>query len=1085
MALPNKIQGAFTGGELAPALWGRPDLAKYSIGAKTLRNAFVQVEGGGSNRSGTRYAFELGENCYFIPFEFNQSQTAQLVFYDGKIMFLQGGQVVVTNLVSSSDGYEWKASPANAGEYYFQKLGDASPGIIQPKALYEDGVEMPAGTIGALAAGQWVWGDNDSLGFDTLYVKVTGGGDPDAKADGWLQMPYVIESPYAIEDLPSLRFAQQYDTLVLACRGYKQRQLVRYDYDDWRWEAQEIVGGPLGPINSDKSKVIDIAIENWSSDRNYTPGEVVRPASVVNATASWIGTIQSFERNTTIKGDLTTSAIPSGERYYSSSIKLDNFGYELVYYPFTFIRIAKSSGLAAGDQISISLTFIEVGGASAYSSSGTINNKYSGTSYDYISVNFGWKYRSSITVPYETECIPRGLDSPDDPDGLTYPVATGFWGEYEHRIYCLQIGTNEANGGGAMVSAVSGNLQKISGGAAAYESIAPSNDIEPGIDTGWALFWRSIGSIPAEVINVEITASGHAPFDSNQIGVNFGLSDPDIDRTMSYQWVSAGSTTVYSDEIMVLGEVTMWTEKTWKGKLHLELSTDQGKTWEESASIHSKNLDHNGTLVREIVGVGTLVRMKFEPGGGGSSDYLYAYLRAESTFTHVLEITHFHSDQKAIGRLVYGDAAPFSTTLWSWGVFGESPGYPNTVTIHQARMIYGGTVSSPKNLWGSRTGDYTNFASSDLQLATEPINAEVSLAKQYEIRHLVPLKSLLILTSGSWHSLAGSDGSLTPTNGDMTLHGYGGVSDAITPLVAGLSVLCVQDDDRTISELRYSLASDGFDRTEELAIFSKHLFRGKTITGWAYQKDPNDLVWVTMSDGTLLSFTFLREQEIWAWTRHDTAGEFLRVGSVKSSAGGDDEVYFLVKRNINGADRYFIEYLTPRLPDSQIEDGVFMDCSISYEGSPATVIQGLEHLEGAAVAVLADGKVIPGHTVSGGQITLAAAASKVHVGLAYSSDIETLNLELGESTTSQGRKKAVRKVVLRCQDTKGFRVGPSVDKLTVPNEWDKLAAGELFSGDIEHRIKGDWNTEGSVFIRQSDPLPMTINAVIPFFELGE
>ena len=137
------------------------------------------------------------------------------------------------------------------------------------------------------------------------------------------------------------------------------------------------------------------------------------------------------------------------------------------------------------------------------------------------------------------------------------------------------------------------------------------------------------------------------------------------------------------------------------------------------------------------------------------------------------------------------------------------------------------------------------------------------------------------------------------------------------------------------------------------------------------------------------------------------------------------------------------------------------------------------------MAVLADGKVINGKTVSGGQITLEMAASKVHVGLPYVSDIQTLNLELGESTTSQGRKKAVRKVVLRCHDTKGFKVGPSVDKLTVPNEWDKLAAGKLFTGDVDIRIKGDWNTEGAVFIRQADPLPMTINAVIPFFELGE
>ena len=1088
MPLPNKIQSAFTGGELAPALWGRTDLAKYQIGAKTLRNMFVHIEGGASNRPGTKYAFPLNEQALFVPFEFNEAQTYMLCFYDQRVMFLQGGRVVVTNLVSSTDGYEWKASPAKAGEYYFQKIGDADPGILQPKMLYENGNEMPVGTLGSLSSGQWAWGNHDSLTFNTIYVKVDTGVDPDTKANGWLQMPYVVESPYALADLPRLSFAQSYDTLFMAHKDFKTRKLVRYANDDWRWIDAEMVGGPLGIINSDTSKTIAINFNRWNATAVYTPGDIVLLGLTVNATASWIGTVSSFEKNSTIKTDLTTTSISESDRFYSASVWSNKSydSYTQTTYPFTFIRIAKSSGLVAGNPVTLSLTFTESGGASTYAASGTINKIFTGTTYDYITVNLGWKFvylyvtGDVLIGVLEAGCVPTGSASPNDPAGLTYPSPYSSRSENEKRCYCLQIGVSAANGGGAMVTAVSGNVIKTGSGTTAYQSIASSVNIVPGTTSGWQLYWIALAAIPSTVASAEITASGHAPFTAQHVGMLMGLAEPNADRTIANKWNIAAAAVAYSAQLMVIGEVTMWTEGSWSGEVHLQKSLNDGATWEEVASIHSVNADHNGTLMREIA-MPSLMRLKFV---SAAAQEIKAYLRAESTYTHVVKITIVSTTQSVVGTVQYGSLTEFSTTLWSFGSFGESSGYPGAVGIFQQRLMYARTDSEPKTLWGSRTSNFVNFANSDLQLATEPINYEVSLSKQYEIRHLVPLKSLLILTAGSWHSLAGTDGSLTPTNGDMTLHGYGGVLAEVAPLIVGLSVLCVQTDGRTVSELRYSLASDGYDRTE-LSVMSKHLFRGKTIKSWALADNPEHLVWVVMSDGSLLSFTFLREQEVWAWTRHDTDGTFEAVGSVKSSTGGPDEVYFIVKRTVGAQTKYFVEYLSQRLPSDVLVDGIFMDCAVSYSGTPATVISGLGHLEGKAVAVLADGVVVTGKTVASGQITLASAASKVHVGLAYTAEIETLNLEFGERMSSQGRTKAVRKVVVRCQNTKGFQIGPDSARLTTPNCWGKLAAGTVFTGDVEHRIKGDWATDGSVVIRQSDPLPLTVNAVVPFVELGE
>jgi hypothetical protein len=60
----------------------------------------------------------------------------------------------------------------------------------------------------------------------------------------------------------------------------------------------------------------------------------------------------------------------------------------------------------------------------------------------------------------------------------------------------------------------------------------------------------------------------------------------------------------------------------------------------------------------------------------------------------------------------------------------------------------------------------------------------------------------------------------------------------------------------------------------------------------------------------------------------------------------------------------------------------------------ATVFQGLEHLEGKEVAILADGQVLPRQVVTGGQIELDNSYGLVHIGLPYNSDFKTLPLEV-------------------------------------------------------------------------------------------
>lgn len=154
-----------------------------------------------------------------------------------------------------------------------------------------------------------------------------------------------------------------------------------------------------------------------------------------------------------------------------------------------------------------------------------------------------------------------------------------------------------------------------------------------------------------------------------------------------------------------------------------------------------------------------------------------------------------------------------------------------------------------------------------------------------------------------------------------------------------------------------------------------------------------------------------------------------------------------------------------------------------------TSITGLSHLEGKTVAIMADGSALPTQTVTSGAITLTTRASRVHVGLAYESVLETLQLELPPGGgTLQDKVRAVKSTTLRVKDTRACLIGGKSDRLdeiafrTDENYGDPTA---LFSGDKDVFIEqGDYRT-GQIYIKNIDPVPVTILSIITRMTAGE
>ena len=202
----------------------------------------------------------------------------------------------------------------------------------------------------------------------------------------------------------------------------------------------------------------------------------------------------------------------------------------------------------------------------------------------------------------------------------------------------------------------------------------------------------------------------------------------------------------------------------------------------------------------------------------------------------------------------------------------------------------------------------------------------------------------------------------------------------------------------------------------------------------------------------------------------------------------DDKEYqtwVIIKRTINGATKRYVEYLNELDFDETDNTSFnFLDSALSYSGSAATNISGLSHLEGQVVAILADGSTHPNKTVSSGAITLDRSAKNVKVGLAFTSLLQTMRLDAGsQDGTSQGKTKRIYDITVRMFETIGIEVGPDLSEMErIPFRTSANLMDEgipPFTGDKEVEFRGNYETDGFIYVRQTQPLPFTILSLYP------
>lgn len=400
--------------------------------------------------------------------------------------------------------------------------------------------------------------------------------------------------------------------------------------------------------------------------------------------------------------------------------------------------------------------------------------------------------------------------------------------------------------------------------------------------------------------------------------------------------------------------------------------------------------------------------------------------------------------------------------------------YPAAVSYFEQRRCFAGTFNEPQKIWMTRSGTESNMSYSLPIRDDDRIEFRVAAREANTIRHIVPLSQLLLLTSAAeWRVTSVNSDAITPTTISVRPQSYVGASN-VQPAIINNSLIYGAARGGHIYELGYSWQASGFT-TGDLSIRAPHLFDGHDIVDMTYCKAPLPIVWFVSTSGKLLGLTYVPEHQIGAWHQHDTDGVFESCTSV--AEGSEDVLYVVIRRTINGQAKRYVERMASRQFADQA-GAFFVDCGATYNGPAASVISGLSHLEGKTVAILADGAVHPKRTVSGGQVTLDQGASRVHVGLPIEADLQTLPLAFQiDNGFGQGRAKNVNRAWLRVYRSSGLFVGPSVEELTEAKQRTNEPYGAppaLKNEEVEVRISPAWSDGGQVFVRQADPLPLTI-----------
>lgn len=1022
-------QVAFNKGEISPIAADRTDQQFYSSALQTCINFLLHAEGGASNRPGLEFIGNCLSNTptgsYLLPFIYNNQQSYVAEFAAGGIQLYSEGAFVQN--VSSA------ATITNVTVSF--GLHSTTMVFTAVNACVAGNLVTVSGVIGTSSVGSfnvngtWTVSSATSSEFTVIIPGAGSSGTYTYVSGGTASLPLNLTNPYALADLPNLRWAQSADVLNLVVSTQPLYQLKRVTVNDFTLSAPQLLFGPFQDINTDGTttvyaSAIQGSVTLTASKAIFLPAHV---GALFSLQEQFLNSIQPWEAQKILcksgESPVGTYCRSDGKIYLC--VDYDNPGADTVICTGTFQPVHTSGTQQDGN-----------GG-------GVPNLGACGVFWQFVSTDTGIALITQYLSPTQvtaTVQFNKGIYSNFPPTTVGGPqIVAGPW---------------TFSGTGSQVS-----FTPLTG----------------------------------------LTTS-----DPNQfyVTVNGVFVDP-----------SAYTINRFSIPIPPLSAATI---------------------------------------------------TFFNPPPPGTNNVVIA--QVTGTLANV-----------------YGQTPPVAmtglclSTYWAFGSISAVQGYASDVCYYNDRLVLAGTPQQPQSLWTSRVSDYLDFGVSNPQVDSDAITETINSRQQNPINNLLPMNNLLLGTaSASWRVTDSSGiGAITPSNISLIPQEFYGMQD-VPAIQTGTTIIYVQWGGRKLRDIIYQFYNDKF-LGKELTVFARQMFPvGTEITRLAFAPEPYGLIYCVRSDGVLCVCSYLPEQEVVAWARWTTAGNFEDVCVVPEN--NTYSVYVIVGRTVNGAYQRYIERFASR-EFSDIDDAFFVDSGLTYDGrntssttmtltggttwlandtgtltassasdwagfSPTdptqsnaiwltddegnllcrlqitavsstlvasvqfldpvptslqgvptddwtfarTMLTGLTNLPGQTVAVFADGSVQPQQVVSSlGAITLPNAGGVVHAGLPYTSQLQSLNVNLQGQESIRNRMKTIPRVSVVVDASYPFFMGPDFERLfpVVQRQFEPYNQPiEPHTGVLAVQMATEPQDDAYICAQMSDPAPVRILGWLADVEVG-
>ena len=338
--------------------------------------------------------------------------------------------------------------------------------------------------------------------------------------------------------------------------------------------------------------------------------------------------------------------------------------------------------------------------------------------------------------------------------------------------------------------------------------------------------------------------------------------------------------------------------------------------------------------------------------------------------------------------------------------WSNTRGWPACGTFHDGRLWLGGGPR-PSTIWGSRIGSFFDFEPGT-GLDDEPLDLTLDTDQLNDIVNLFSLLNLVIFTTGGEFYIPESP--ITPNDSSSINSTRRGSIKGLRAHELDGAALFIQRGGKAVRE--FALLEDGSGNyiADNLSLLSSHMINNPVDFNKrrSTSTEENDLLILVNTDGTAAICSAIRSQQVVAWSTMDTpGGEIMRVGV------DDTDIYFLVKRTIDGTDKWFVEIF-----DSTIrhDSAVYVDTS----SSSTTTITAAHLANEDGVHCYADDNYQGSFELDGsGQATIPnESESYFECGYFFEVEATTLPIEptLPEGTAF-GTKKRIIEIIAELDET--------------------------------------------------------------------